>query len=266
MTYDDRKRQSRVNLWRMSNFNAVLIIQVCESVKEGEIERVSSLARRHRAILQHIPLNEERVPNLYATCSQGMFDLVYICGHGNDLGVGTKDDDFSITFPQLSGALCGNLTPNATVLLSCCDGGTEEIATDLMTFCGNMNWVVGVPTSSPAEQLDTAFNVLLYQLAHGSEPGAAADKASAAAVVPGSSSLQDYNFEFKVFTRERADLVRPAHVTVIGQSQTNQALTGASEKYADCPALFFRLSNSRQREYLTGDGKLMDHNGCVQVF
>ncbi len=266
MTNDDQKRQSRVSVWLMSNFKAVLIVQVCDSVKEGEIERVSSLARRHGAILQHIPLNKERVPNLYATCSAGMFDLVYICGHGNDLGVGTKDDDFSITFPQLSGALCGNLTPLATVLLSCCDGGTEEIATDLMAFCGNMNWVVGVPTSSPSEQLDTAFNVLLYQLAHGSEPGDAADKASAAAVVPGSSSPQDHNFEFKVFTRERANSVRPAHVTVIGEAQRDQASTAALKKYADCPALFFRLSNSGQEESLTGDGKLMDHNGCVRVF
>jgi hypothetical protein len=203
MTYDDPKRQSRVSLWLMSNFNAVLIVQVCDSVKEGEIERVSSLARRHGAILQHIPLNEDRVPNLYATCSEGMFDLVYICGHGNDLGVGTADEEFSITFPQISAALCGNLTATATVLLSCCEGGTEQIAADLMAFCGNMNWVVGVPTGSPHEQLDTAFNVLLYQLAHGSEPGDAADKASAAAVVPASSSTQDYSFQFKVFTRDR---------------------------------------------------------------
>jgi hypothetical protein len=247
----------------MSNFNAVLIVQVCDSVKEGEIERVSSLARRHGAILQHIPLNEDRVPNLYATCSEGMFNLVYICGHGNDLGVGTADEEFSITFPQISAALCGNLTTTATVLLSCCDGGTEEIATDLMAFCGNMNWVVGVPTSSPSEQLDTAFNVLLYQLAHGSEPVDAAAKAGAAAIVPGSSSPQDHNFEFKVFTRERADLLRPDHVTVIGKSQRDQALARASEKYAYCRPLYFRLSNGRQREYLGGDGRLTDQNGTV---
>jgi hypothetical protein len=261
MTYDDRKRQSRVNLWLMSNFNAVLIVQVCDSVREGEIERVASLARRHNAILQHIPLNQERVPNLYATCSAGMFDLVYICGHGNEYGVGTADGEFSITFPQLSFALCGNLTQTATVLLSCCDGGTEEIATDLMAFCGNMNWVVGVPTSYPSEQLDTAFNVLLYQLAHGSEPGDAAEKASDAAVVPGSSAQQDHNFRFKVFTRERPGLIRPDHVIQIGQAQKDLAYTTATERYDECFEVPFRKLANGKMEYLNGAGQPVDHIG-----
>ncbi len=248
----------------MSNFNAVLIVQVCDTVKEGEIERVSSIARRHGAILQHIPLNSNRVADLYATCSEGMFDLVYICGHGNEFGVGTQDNEFTITFPQLAAVLCGNLTATATVLLSCCDGGTESIASDLMAFCDKMNSVVGVPAPSPGDQLDTAFNVLLYQLAHGSDATEAATRASEAAIVPASSFADDHTFQFRVFVRERPDQAIQTGVASISTDQLQQAGSIALGRYSGFDNHFVtsdETDTGRREIYLTGDGRFVDAFG-----
>ena len=232
-----------------SPLNAVLVVQLCdESVKEGEIERVAATARANNAIFQHIPLTPDRVEHLVAVCSRQLFDLVYICGHGGEDADGEVKTvcgsvggfEIEMTFPQLASILCDNLTPNAAVLLSCCDGGHAQIAADMMAVCHSMNWVFGVPNDAEPAQLDAVFNPFLFQIARGQNPGRAKVIAEANGRVDHSPDPGLSRFEFKGFRREDRSIEIDDSIHVISEIILAEAESTIHGRYINhCDTIFY---------------------------
>lgn len=187
-----------------SNIDRLLILQLSKDVQACEINAVTQAAENLQLGYHREPLlTRENLGSLASLCGSSQYDLVYICGHGDETTIGEPDDSISqVTWPQLSAVLCNSLTADASFFLSCCDGGLESVATDLFVGCDELKYVFGVPQTAYPWQLVSAFTNVLTQLRVGATPEEAAKTAEASLQPPlGNLDPNVQSFRFESYVR-----------------------------------------------------------------
>jgi hypothetical protein len=107
------------------------------------------------------------------------WDLVYACGHGNEIGIGDPDGSRFFHWDQVAMGLCDRLGLDAWFFLGCCRGGLQRVAYSMFCGCDNLYYVFGPRWEADAQQLACAFHVLVHNfIDRGREPVRAAERAS----------------------------------------------------------------------------------------
>jgi hypothetical protein len=110
------------------------------------------------------------------------YDYVYLSSHGNDEGLCNHNRTLDISWFDFGVMLCSSMCMNydCILMLSCCRGGLNQVAYDLLYCCPKIAYIVGPRQSLPAHDMLICFNVLLYNLTHrGLDPIVSCEKIKA---------------------------------------------------------------------------------------
>ena len=96
------------------------------------------------------------------------FDYIYLSSHGDAEGFGNKDGTIDLNWNDLGIMLCDSqcMKDNCIVLLSCCRGGLNQVAYDLLICCPKISYIVGPRQSLSPHDMLISFNIVLYNLEH----------------------------------------------------------------------------------------------------
>ncbi|MCC6837933.1 MAG: hypothetical protein IT234_05285, partial [Bacteroidia bacterium] len=113
------------------------------------------------------------------------FNYVYLCTHGNSnvFQIDFEGKSDTVTWADFGSVMCNYsiLNDDTIFLLACCKGGLFQVAVDIMSVCGKINFVCGVKWTVSKWDLTTGFIVFIYNMvAKRAEPTYAAEKASLA--------------------------------------------------------------------------------------
>lgn len=111
------------------------------------------------------------------------YDYIYLSAHGSSTGFSNEKDTLDISWVQFAECLYNDdcLNEDSHILLSCCRGGLNDVAFDLIYFCDNINIVVGPKTNLNSDDLVMAFISYLYNVECRSlDPVIAAEKVKTA--------------------------------------------------------------------------------------
>ena len=110
------------------------------------------------------------------------YDYIYLSSHGSAEGLCNHDNSIKLTWLDFGLMLCESacMKENCILMLSCCRGGLNQVAYDLIYCCENISYVVGPRQSLPAHDMLISFNIFLYNVRHrGLDPIVACEKIKA---------------------------------------------------------------------------------------
>jgi len=94
------------------------------------------------------------------------YDYIFLSAHGSDTGFSNEDETIDVSWIQFAELLFNEdcLNEDSHILLSCCRGGLNDVAFDLIYFNENINIVVGPKNSLDSNHLVIGFNAYLYNV------------------------------------------------------------------------------------------------------
>jgi len=107
------------------------------------------------------------------------YDYIYLSSHGNVDGFGNEKRTINYSWLEFGSILCsaGCMKEDCIVLLSCCRGGLNQVAYDLLLCCSKIAYLVGPRQSLCSHEMLISFNILLYNLEYRSvDPIVACEK------------------------------------------------------------------------------------------
>jgi len=107
------------------------------------------------------------------------YDFIYLSSHGSAEGLCNHDSSIKLTWLDFGIMLCETacMKENCILMLSCCRGGLNQVAYDLIYCCENISYVVGPRQNLPAHDMLISFNIFLYNVRHrGLDPIVACEK------------------------------------------------------------------------------------------
>jgi hypothetical protein len=110
------------------------------------------------------------------------YDYIYLSSHGSADGLCNHTNSIKLTWLDFGLMLCESacMKENCILMLSCCRGGLNQVAYDLIYCCENISYVVGPRQSLPADDMLISFNIFLYNVRHrGLDPIVACEKIKA---------------------------------------------------------------------------------------
>jgi|JI10StandDraft_1071094.scaffolds.fasta_scaffold03047_23 hypothetical protein len=136
------------------------------------------------------------------------YDYIYLCSHGCREGFEIHLENTSeqeiMTWGNFAGVICENhaVASNGILLLACCRGGMNAVATEMFICCPEIDYVCGPYSNVLPCDITTGFIVFLHSMeTKRSEPAYAAIKASAAT-----------DFTFKCFDRVEVETQVNYHI------------------------------------------------------
>ncbi len=96
---------------------------------------------------------------------QAKYDYIYLSAHGNENGFGNGEDVY-VNWKNFGQILYNSkcLNESSFLLLSCCRGGLNDVAYDLIYFCDKIDFVCGPRYSLYTEETILGFSVFLYNV------------------------------------------------------------------------------------------------------
>lgn len=94
------------------------------------------------------------------------YDYIFLSAHGSDTGFSNENETIDVSWIQFSELLFNEdcLNSDSHILLSCCRGGLNDVAFDLIYFNENINIVVGPKNNLDSNHLVMGFNTYLYNV------------------------------------------------------------------------------------------------------
>jgi hypothetical protein len=114
------------------------------------------------------------------------FNYIYICGHGAPTGVGSGSSpnelrSIFLHWPTVATAICDYVADDGVIFLACCQGGIKTVAFDFFGDCDRARTVIGARGGIYPEDLQAAFQLLMYGTEFkGEDPLAAVHRVNAA--------------------------------------------------------------------------------------
>lgn len=146
----------------------VLFIQFDENdCRPNEIETFEKLVR-----LGGLTFNHEKIENRQSFRNvlkkHSNIKYLILAGHGNESGIGSVDDSFTISWDQVAADICDsgcfNLVVEAKLLLWCCSEGIERIACTLMDACSQLEFIAGPTREETSIDIFGLFSVFMFNL------------------------------------------------------------------------------------------------------
>lgn len=163
----------------------MLVVRASRAVPLCEIDFLDPLSEMLRFELRRVDkvdLYQGEVRQLLGDLPDETFDMVYLCGHGNQWGLGGDGDDPYASWIQLSTSMCQALKADATLVLGCCDGGLTTVAYDFLEACPRLRHIFGLAGSVLPEELMLALHVILSGVVADLVDGKTAAQRAAAAI------------------------------------------------------------------------------------
>lgn len=146
----------------------LLIIKAC-GVKEEEHECNLIKSQADLYDITTIEIEPKSIEDLEKTLYNGnKYDFIYLSSHGNPNGFGNSNGSINISWYNFGVMICGSacLNYDSILMLSCCRGGLNEVAYDLIFCCPKISFVVGPRQSLVPSEMAISFNILLFNLVH----------------------------------------------------------------------------------------------------
>ena len=144
----------------------MLILACAGLINEAEeIESINLQAK-----LYDIEVTSKFIKNekeLFDTLKESVkYDYVYLSAHGDENGFSDNDGEIDIKWTDFGESLNDNdcLAEDSHLLLSCCRGGLNDVAYDLINFCSNIAYIVGPRNNLTTEETLMGFNSYLYSV------------------------------------------------------------------------------------------------------
>ena len=116
-------------------------------------------------------------------CAGGNYDYVYLAAHADLMGFGEIDGSVSIEWKEFAEALCDSdcLNVECILLLGCCRGGLQKVASQLFYYCSQIDYVCGPRWTVSSEDISAGFHVFVYNMEiRREQPSTAVERASLA--------------------------------------------------------------------------------------
>ena len=90
-----------------------------------------------------------------------------LAGHANQNGIGTLEDEFTISWEDVGQDICDSgcfsmMVGGANLLLWCCKGGVKSVACTLMNICAKLNFLAGPIHQELSINLFGLFLLFIY--------------------------------------------------------------------------------------------------------
>jgi hypothetical protein len=152
---------SNPNSQNSSPLDRLLLVKVCASVFQEEIDAVQSICAMHKVDFVQVDQSKgEKIP----TCEdQGEFSIVYLAGHGNFRAFGDAEQ---VSWEQFAEQLCSAacLKVSSTIFAACCEGGMKSVALEVFKKCPRVGYVIGPKSLVTQQTLAQAFHSFLYNI------------------------------------------------------------------------------------------------------
>jgi hypothetical protein len=160
----------------------LLIVKACDDVCATEIDHLKNIAEMFgmtHCLVDLVGMDEFKKK----LCGGDKYDYLYLAAHASPFDFGTADGKVSITWSDLSVALCETqcLNPEAILLLGCCRGGLRRVAETLFFNCDQIDYVCGPRWTVTSHDLTAGFHVFIYNMeSRHEQPSTAVRRASGA--------------------------------------------------------------------------------------
>lgn len=161
-----------------------MLILACSGLADesDEINSIQSLCNLYEIDYQTIFISTSEV--FFDSLKEGKsYDYIYLSSHGNEYGFSNGTKELDIRWTQFGEVLYNRniLKEESLILLSCCRGGLNDVAFDLINFCPHINYVIGPRTSLLTEEVLIGFSVFLFNfIFRGIDPIVACEKVKSA--------------------------------------------------------------------------------------
>lgn len=107
------------------------------------------------------------IDHFFAAFNEGQqFDYIYLSAHGDEYGFSDENGQIDIKWSDFGELLHNNdcLKDESHLLLSCCKGGLNDVAYDLINFCPQISYVVGPRSSLYPQETLMGFCAYMYNV------------------------------------------------------------------------------------------------------
>ncbi len=144
----------------------MMILKACGAHGEKhECDGIKNQAELYGiTVVEHCPKNNEEVSK--ALKDGNKYDYIYLSSHGNDEGFSSEDGKVDFIWSDFSKELCEAMCmeDDCVIMLSCCRGGLNQVAYELIWHCGKIDYIVGPRQSLVPSEMLISFNILLYNM------------------------------------------------------------------------------------------------------
>lgn len=144
----------------------MLVLEACGNIGETEeCKGITSQAKLYgiEVISKCVKDNVELVSTLE---QNGSFDYIYLSSHGNLDGFGNENGTVDMKWQDFAAHLCAFdcMEEDCIVMLSCCRGGLNSVATEFFSTCEQVSYIVGPRQSLTSAGMHISFGVFLYNV------------------------------------------------------------------------------------------------------
>jgi hypothetical protein len=160
----------------------LLIVKASDDVCATEIDHLKNIAEMFG--MTHCAVELTDMDDFKKKlCGGDKYDYLYLAAHASPFEFGSADNKVSITWGDLSLALCEAkcLNAGAILLLGCCRGGLRRVAETLFINCDQIDYVCGPRWTVTSQDLTAGFHVFIYNMeCRNEQPSTAVRRASGA--------------------------------------------------------------------------------------
>ena len=150
------------------NNSKILILRACGLHDEkAECDNIKNQCEMYGLeVHDHCPKSNEEIDIIL---NKGFtYDYIYLSSHGSAEGFENEDRSIKYIWFEFGITLCSSMCMNeeCIVMLSCCRGGLNQIAYDLIYCCTKISYIIGPRQSLYPHEMLISFNILLFNLIH----------------------------------------------------------------------------------------------------